>query len=164
MSSVATFETLERLVEQQINLGLKNPHDCFAALERQLGPADLVEAARPYLADFISDMARQKINAQRRSSIAKITPKSVADPEVKLRSLWIPSPVREQGILYKRIADMTAEDFDARAGYLERMMLGLSRHIGWCRSVAAELRRRDLVTAGELDELPALPELDDLDS
>lgn len=163
-NNIATFETLERLVEQQITLGLKNPHECFQLLERKLGPADLVEVARPYLSEFISEMARQKINAQRRSSIAKITPESVADPEVKLRSLWVPSSVQEQGIVYKRIADMTADDFEARAAYLERMLLGLSRHIGWCRAVANEIRRTKKTTAAELKELPALPDIDDIAS
>jgi hypothetical protein len=156
------LETLERLVEQQINLGLKNPHECFDRLVQQFGPADLVEIARPYLSDFITEMARHKINAQRRQSIAKITPTTVADPEVKLRSLWVPSEIREQGIVYKRIADMTAEDFDARAAYLERMLVGLSRHIGWCREVANEIRRTKKQTAGQLKALPALPEIDDL--
>jgi hypothetical protein len=151
--------TLERLIDQQITLGLKNPHDCFPALERQLG-TELLDYARPYLADFISGMARQKLNTLRRNEIAKITPQTVADPEVKLRSLWVPDD--GQGITYKRIADMTADDFDARAGYLERMLVGLSRHIGWCRNVAAELRRQNLATAGQLGQLPELPEIDDL--
>lgn len=155
------LQTLDRLVDQQINLGLKNPHECYAALERQLGP-ELLEVARPYLSEFISDMARQKINALRRSSIAKITPATIADPEVKLRSLWVPHDAA--GITYKRIADMTADDFDARASYLERMLIGLSRHIGWCRAVASELRRQDIATAGQLKQLPALPEIDDISS
>lgn len=151
-------ETLDRLIDQQITLGLKNPHDCFEALERKLGP-DLFELARPYLADFISEMTRQKLNAQRRSDLAKITPTTVTDPEVKLRSLWVPA---DSGITYKRIADMTADDFDARATYLERMLIGLSRHIGWCRNVADELRRRDVETAGQLEQLPALPVIGEL--
>lgn len=152
--------TLDRLVDQQINLGLKNPHDCYAALERQLG-TELLELARPHLAEFINDMARQKINAQRRSEIAKIDDSTLADPEVKLRALWVPS---ESGITYKRIGDMTAEDFDSRAAYLERMLIGLSRHIGWCHNVATEIRRRKVKTAGQLKQLPALPEIDDISS
>lgn len=156
---VPEIRTLERLIEQKINLGLKDPHECYPALEHELGP-ELLELARPYLAEFVSTMARQKLNALRRSDIAKITPQSIADPEVKLRSLWIPN--NEQGISYKRIADMTADDFDARAAYLERMLIGLSRHIGWCRNVAQELRRANLATAGQLDALPPLPEIDDV--
>lgn len=152
--------TLERLIDQQIELGLKNPHEFFSVLASSHGE-ELIRLAQPYLADFVAEMARQKLNAKRRASIAKITTETLGDPEVKLRALWVPGG--EQGIVYKRIADMTAEDFDARASYLERMIIGISRHASWCRTVAAELRNRNLQTARELDVLPSLPPMDDVD-
>src|SRR5262245_52429653 len=153
-------ETLERLIDQQINFGLKNSHECFAALERRLGP-ELLDYARPYLADLISNMARQKLNALRRNEIAKITPETIADPTIRHRAVWVPSGT--DGTTYKRIADMTADDFEARAAYLERMLVGLSRHIGWCHSVAAQIRQQNVETAGELTQLPPLPEIAELE-
>lgn len=152
--------TLELLIDQQINLGHKNPHEFFDRIQGQLGDG-LFEVAKPHLADFIAEMGRQRLNAQRRSAIAKITTGDLDDPEIQLKSLWIPSD-GDGGIIYKRIADMTADDFDARANYLERMIIGISRSAAWCRSVATELRRNRLATAGELKTLPALPDIDDL--
>lgn len=152
--------TLERLVDQQIILGLKNPHDFFTVIATAIGDEQIAALARPYLADFVAEMARQKLNAARRASVARITTDALADPEVKLRSLWVPS-AQGGGITYKRIADMSADDFDARAAYLERMMFGIARHAAWCRAVAEELRRHNCATANELAVLPPLPEIDD---
>ncbi len=157
MTTTEQTDTLEQLIDKNIALGHKNPHDFYELLERELGD-DIVTVARPYLADFIADMTRQRLNSGRRTQIAKITTAGLADPELVLRSLWVPS---EGTILYKRIADMTADDFDSRAAYLERMMIGISRHAGWCRAVADAIRTtKQANTAGDLRRLPALPEAD----
>lgn len=156
----AQAASLERLIEQQINLGLKNPHEFFDVLERQLGDDGLLELAKPYLADFVSEMARQKINTKRRSEIAKITTRSLADPQVKLQALWVPDE-KGGGLDYKRIADFTADDFDARASYMERMMIGISRHAAWCRAAADAIRDAGVETAATV-QLPPLPEIADL--
>jgi len=155
---MSTGPTLEQAIEQQISLGVKDPHLVYDALERHLGD-ELAEIARPYLADFIAEMARQKINADRRASIAKINTKTAVDPEVKLKSLWVPSAGT---IIYKRIADMTADDFDARADYLDRMANGIHRHAQWCRDCAQEIRDHGVKTAGKLAHLPALRDDEDL--
>lgn len=159
MAATAIAMTLEEAIEQQITLGQKNPHAVFGQLERLFGE-DLSELARPYIADLVSEMARQKINALRRADVAKITPGSVADSKIMLRSLWVPA---ESGITYKRIADMTADDFEARAGYLDRMIIGITRHAEWCRAVAKKIRRTKAGVAGNLKSLPALPEIDDVE-
>lgn len=158
MTELAVSITLEEAIEQQINLGQKNPHAVFDQLERQFGD-ELAELARPYIADLVSEMARQKINARRRADVAKITP-GVLDGSIMLRSLWVPA---ESGITYKRIADMTADDFEARAAYLDRMIVGITRHAEWCRLVARKIRRSKVGTAGNLKSLPALPEIDDVE-
>lgn len=145
--------TLESAITQQINLGLKDPHEIYDRLLAQLGD-ELVEIARPHMADFIADRARQRLNALRRASVAKITAGRI-EPETKLRSLWVPS---DDAITYKRIADMTAADFDARADYLDRLASGISRHADWCRDVAAAIRAANVEVAGGLSELPALGE------
>lgn len=149
--------TLEEAIQQQLNLGTKDPHTVYDALERHLGD-ELYEIAKPYLADFIAEMARQRINSERRASIAKIKPNTLADPEIKLKSLWVPS---DGTIIYKRIADMTADDFEARAEYLERMASGIQKHAQWCRDCADAIRHSKVKTAGKLDRLPSLR--DDLD-
>lgn len=157
MTAVAETKTLEQLIEQQITLGVKDPHVVYDKLVASLGPEETQKLAGPYIADMISYMARQKLNALRRSDLAKIDDKSVATSEVMLRSLWIPD---EDGYVYKRIADMTAEDFEDRAAYLERMVLGITRHAIWCRDVAKAIRKGKHQTAGELKGLPSLPELE----
>lgn len=144
--------TLEEAIQQQINLGTKDPHTVYDALERHLGD-ELYEIAKPYLADFIAEMARQKLNAERRSAVAKISPKTLANPEVTLKALWVPS---KGTIIYKRIADMTADDFEARANYLDRMASGIHRHALWCRDCAKAIHASGVKTAGELGVLPSL--------
>lgn len=159
MSVVAIKEilTLERAIEQQLNLGKKDPHVIYDELEKQLGAKGLLELATPHLPDLISDMARQRMNTLRRADLAKITETNIDQPEIMLRALWVPD---DDGIVYKRIADMTADDFDARAAYLERMTAAISRHALWCRNVAEQIRKRKIGTAGELERLPGLPELE----
>lgn len=158
MTEIAEVQTLEDLIQQQINLGVKDPHIVYDKLVAALGPEETQKLAGPYVADMISYMARQKLNALRRSDLAKITDDSVQTSEVMLRSLWVPDA--EDGYVYKRIADMTAEDFDDRAAYLERMVMGITRHAIWCRDVAKAIRKGKHSKAGELKGLPALQELE----
>ncbi len=145
---------LEEAIQQQIELGRKDPHEFYDALSDQLG-AELESIVKPYIADFVSEMARQRLNQARRSAVAKISDKTISDGEVMLKSLWVPA---KGEIIYKRIADMTANDFDARADYLERMVSGIQRHADWCRTCAFQIRDAKVKTAGKLKALPPLPE------
>lgn len=147
---------LEELIDQQITLGHKDPHEFPALLEKALGE-DLLEIVRPYMADFIAEMGRQRLNAIRRASVARITPTGLQDPKIMLQSMWVPDPQHES-IIYKRIADMTAGDFDARADYLESMARGIKRSAEWCRDCANAIRRAKVKTAGQLHHLPHLPQ------
>lgn len=148
--------TLEELIDQQINLGHKDPHEIPALLERALGD-DLFEVVKPYISDFIAEMGRHRLGQLRRQSVAKISAKTIADPEIMLQSMWVPE---EEGpnITYKRIADMTAADFEARAAYLEHMARGIARSAEWCRDCAKAIKKAKVATAGELGTLPPLPE------
>lgn len=148
--------TLEELIDQQITLGHHDPHELYALLERQLGD-ELINIVKPYIADFISEMGRQRINTKRRSEVAKITPANSSSREIMLQSLWVPSD--GSGITYKRISDMTADDFDARANYLERMAAGIANHAQWCRDCANQMRAENVKTAGKLKHLPELQDL-----
>jgi hypothetical protein len=155
--SVRETLTLERAIERELNLGQKDPHVIYDRLAEQLGPKALFKLAVPHLPDMIGEMARQRLNQQRRNAIAKIDDSNLAQPEIMLKSLWVPS---EDGIVYKRIADMDDRDFDDRAAYLERMVLGISRHAQWCRDVAEAIRKHKVGVAGDLERLPGLPELE----
>lgn len=149
------MNALDKLIESKINLGHKNPHDFYDLLVQELGD-DLVDVVKPYLADFITEMARHRIGALRRASVAKITARALeSQEEVMLRALWVPA---NGTIVYKRIADMTADEFDARAAYLERMIQGIAMHARWCRDVATAIREQGVGTAGGLKELPPLVE------
>ncbi len=150
------MSTLEELIDQQINLGHHNPHELYELLERQLGD-ELLAIVQPYIADFISEMGRQRINNQRRAQVAKITPANIASGEIMLQSLWVPSD--GNSIIYKRLSDMTAQDFDARADYLERMAAGIANHAQWCRDCANLIRSENVKTAGKLKQLPQLAQL-----
>lgn len=154
-------DTLEAIIDRYKNLGEKDPHTISTKVIASLGD-DLVEVARPYLADFITELARQRLGNDRRAEIARITPQLIETNEVMLKSIWIPSG--QGGITYKKIAEATADDFDARAAYLERLVAGIARHARWCRDVADQIRYHGVTTAGELTSLPPLPGIkDDVD-
>lgn len=148
--------TLEDLIDQQITLGHKDPHEFAELIERAMGD-ELLELVKPYLADFITEMGRQRLNAIRRASVARITKTGLQDPKIMLQSMWVPD-LEHRSIIYKRIADMTAKDFDDRAIYLEHMANGIARSAQWCRDCADAIRNANVATAGELDHLPPLPE------
>lgn len=157
MTVVEQPMTLERAIEREINLGQKDPHEVYDRLEKALGGEELVRLAAPHIPDLVSEMARQRISQQRRQAVAKISNATIGDPEIMLRSLWVPSD--DGKIVYKRIADMDATDFEDRAAYLERLVVGISRHAQWCRDVAQVIRKQKVGKAGDLKRLPELPEL-----
>lgn len=148
--------SLERVIDQQINLGHNDPREFPELLKRALGE-ELIELAMPHLDDFIKEMARHRIGAQRRASVAKITSKTVNQAETLTRSMWVPS--KDGSLTYKVIGKMTAEDFEARADYLDRMIMGIATHAHWCRDCAQQIRAEGVKTARQLSSLPALPEL-----
>lgn len=164
------MQTLEELIDQQINLGHHDPHEIYPLLENLLGD-DLLDIVKPYIADFISEMGRQRINNKRRAEVIKISPANSKSREIMLQSLWVPAkavstPTQKKspedaatGITYKRIADMTADDFDARAEYLERMAAGIANHAQWCRDCANQMRTEGAKTANKLKHLPELHDL-----
>lgn len=151
--------TLEELIDQQINLGHKDPHEFYELIHRALGE-ELIDVVTPYISDFIAELGRQRLNAKRRATLARISAKTLASPDILLRSMWVPTG--DGTITYKRIADMTAEDFDERANYLERMAIGIRRSAQWCRECAHAIRSNKVKTAGTLGSLPPLPDHEDL--
>lgn len=156
--SSTQIEDLSRFIDRELNLGQRDPHLIYERLKTQLGEEKLRDLALPYLPDLVTDMARQRMNQIRRTAIAKISKKTLQDPEVILKSLWVPS--EREGIVYKRIGDMTAEDFRARAAYLDRMVVGIAVHAAWCREVADQIEIQGVTFAKELGGLPELPVLE----
>lgn len=148
--------SLEDVIDTQIELGHGDPHSVYQAVVRMLGD-ELEELVRPHIEEFVCEMARQRLNSRRRSSIAKINRNTVKTEEVKLRYLWVPG---DGEVSYKRIADMTAADFIRRADYIENMASGLMRHAKWCRDVAALMAQENVRKAGKLTTLPAVEEIE----
>lgn len=152
--------SLSEAIDQLIGLGHRDPREGCDLLVHQHGKDWLLAAAAPHLPDWIADMIRQQINAERRQQVARITPAGLMTPEIKLMFMWVPHPDGYGS--YVRLADATAEDFDRRAVYLERLSLAVLRQAAWCRDVAELLRSRKLGVAGELETLPPLPAADGL--
>lgn len=150
--------TLEQLIDQQITLGHKDPHEFPELLRRALGE-EILELTAPYIDDFVSEMARHRLGAQRRASIAKITNKSLQSADVLIRSLWIPT--RHGKLEYKAIGEMQADEFEARAAFMDSLVRGIKRHAQWCRDVAAQMRDEGVNTAKELSSLPPLSDEDE---
>lgn len=149
--------TLEELIDQQINLGYKDPHDFPELLKRALGD-ELITIVAPYIDDFIAEVGRHRLNSLRRKDVARITRGGLGDPQIMLRSMWVPSG--DGTIVYKPIGEMTADDFDSRAVYLEHMANGIRASAQWCRDVADMMRAKNARTAKDLKSLPALREVD----
>lgn len=150
------MQTLEELIDQQINLGNKDPHEFPEILRRSLG-TEIVEIASPYIDDFIAEMARHRLSARRRASIAKITSRSLQSGDVLIRSLWVPT--HDGNIVYKAIGEMQPEEFEARADFMDRLVLGIKAHAQWCRDVAEQMRHENVTRAKELSGLPPLTEI-----
>lgn len=151
--------TLEELIDQQINLGHKDPHQFPDLLRKAVGD-DLTPIVAPYLDDFITELGRQRINAQRRTALAKITPHAITSRELMLKSMWVPRANGDDplDVYYKPVGDMTAADFDSRATYLERMAGGILAHARWCRACAHQIRTENVKTFGKVKNIPELPE------
>lgn len=147
-------DTLNDVVDRYIHLGEKDPRRVRERVMDELGDR-LLDVVTPHLEDFIDELARQRLNSERRREVARITPQTVSNREIMLKSIWIPL---NGTILYKRIADVTAAEFEARAAYLDRMIVGISNHAQWCRDVADAIRAIKGKTASDLSALPPLPQ------
>jgi len=144
---------LEEAILQLIELGEKDPLVIARKIVERNDADWLAEQMLPYCEQFLSELSRQRLGSQRRSSQLALRPgDDLADAELKLRSVWVP----EQG--WKRAADMTADDLDVRAAYLERLAGSIAIQASWFREVSGLMRAEGAKTLGRLKAaLPPLP-------
>jgi len=151
---------LEEAILQLIELGEKDPLVIARKLEERDTNGWLAEQMFAYREQFLSELARHRLGSQRRSSQLALRPGDVlATAELKLRSVWVP----EQG--WTRAADMTVDDVDARAAYLERLSWSIGSQAAWFREAASLMRAEGAKTLGRLKaSLPPLPGQDELEA
>ena len=145
---------LEEAIAQLIGLGEKDPLVIARKLETQYGHDWVVEQISAYAEDLVAELARQRLGALRRTAEVAIRPGDpITSSEMKLKSIWI------SGVGYKRVADVTPEDLDARAAMYDRLMRGMGMRAEWCRETAALMRAEGARTLGKLKTaLPVLPD------
>lgn len=153
---------LAQAIAQQINLGQKDPAEIA---KRILSDNDQDWLGSELLAlaeDVIEELARHQLGTERRKAIALLKPRDQrGQGDAMLKSVWVPS---EHGFTeYKRVADMTAPDWRARADWLDRLVLGIMKQAIWCREVARLIEDAGFEKTGELGELPPLPEDNELE-
>jgi hypothetical protein len=152
---------LQEAISQQITLGQKDPLEIARRIGNQFGPEWISGQLLPYAEDFISDMARRQLGARRRAAEVALRPgNDVANAEFGLVSMWIPG---SDGVgFWKRAADLTAEDLEARARRYDGLALGSMKRAKWLREVVSMMAAEGVRTLGLLQAaLPSLPD-DDL--
>lgn len=151
--------SLEEAIAQQIHLGLKDPLEIARTVEKLYGTEWLGEQLRAYSEELVASLARMRLGAIRRSAEIALRPGDAAtQSDLKLSSFWVPD---EHGGSWKRAADVTAEDLEARARHYDRLASGSLRRALWLREVADLMREEGAKTLGRLKvALPALPEND----
>lgn len=145
--------TLEEAIQQQVNLGARDPQGIYEALERQFGNDELLELVRPYLPDLLTEMARRRLTAHRRSAeVALRLGDHRSQAQIRLAKAWIP------GSGWKRADELTAEDLRLRAAAYDSLANASLVRAQWCREVASMIEEDGVQTLGQLRrELPALP-------
>jgi hypothetical protein len=158
-------KTLDEAIEQAITLGQKDPIEIVKRLRESFGDEWFAEQVSGYADDFVAEMCRQRLNAQRRGAIAVLSSRAIRDKassEVMIQSVWIPS--QDGYPLYKRVADVTAAEWRSRADYLDRLAIGVLKQSRWARDVADLIDGEGVTTTGDLRvALPQLPANEDID-
>lgn len=151
--------TLEDAVVQQIELGEKDPGEIARKVEHLFGRDWLAAELLAHAEGFVSEIARQRLGAARRAAVVRIEPRTLADmAEVKTKSVWIPDLLAPGVGGHKRMAECTADDFDHRASWLERLASSVTVQADWFRDLAARMRDEGARTfKGYRGELPTLP-------
>jgi len=161
----ANQDNLERAIEQAINLGQKDPVEIVKHIRDLHGEEWWAAQLVLYGDDFVAEMARQRINAERRGAISVLSSRTLQtreQSEVMLKSVWIPSA--DGFTVYKRVADVTAPEWRSRADYLDRLAIGVLKQARWCRDVADRMDESGAATTADLrSPLPELPSVSDLE-
>jgi hypothetical protein len=148
---------LDDAVEQLVVIGYRDPLD-IARKIIDLHGEDWVNKELGALAeDIISDYARKKLGAYRRSAELALSPGDyVAENRMKIAKFWVP------GYGYKQVAELTIEDLRAKAEWYGVFRRAAHRREIWCLQTAELLEAEGVVTVGQLQTpLPALVDEDD---
>lgn len=153
-STSPTPEDLERAIEQLVNLGEKDPLSIARKLINRYGEtwARLEVAARAE--EVISDLARKKLGANRRSAEIALRPgDEISQGNMRIAKAWIP------GVGWKVAAELTISDCIRKSNFYSVLEYAARRRADWYREVAALMEAEGAETLGKLKaDLPALPE------
>lgn len=152
--SEASYQDLEREIEQMVNLGERDPLDIARKIIDRHEPgwvgAELLARAE----DIIAEFARRQLGSVRRSAELMLRPgDEFAEGAMRLAKIWVP------GSGWKVAADLTSADLRARADWYQKFANAALRRRNWCLEVAALMEIEGAETLGKLKApLPALSE------
>lgn len=159
MSATKTPD-LDKAIDRLIRLGEKEPLLIAKKLEKQYGPEWLAQQLFLYAEEFISDLARRRLNSIRRSAEIALRPGDIqASAELKLAKTWVPK------VGWKVAATLTVSDLRAKAEWYRNFARSAQRRSAWCDEVADDMEAEGVVTLGELRKaLPPLPDVRELEA
>lgn len=149
----SSVRSLEDVVTQLVNLGLEDPLSIARKVIETNDPGWLADQLVMYGEDFIADMARRKLRAESNKAELALRPGDiVASGELKIKKYWIP------GLGWKTAADLTSDDFRARAGWYDAFATASAQRAAWCRDVADLMDSEGAQVLGDLHvPLPPVP-------
>lgn len=147
--------TLDEKIQQLVTLGEKDPWDVADKLLSREDEQEL--RASIDLRSVIADRARVILGNDRRKAQHQLKPgDATTTAELRLKSFWVPGP--DGFTIYKRADKCTAEDFELRAAFHERLAAGNLKQAEWCREIARLMRAEGAPTLAKLKA--ALPSMD----
>jgi hypothetical protein len=145
--------SLEEAIQQIINLGQHDPLTVTREIEERYEIEWLKEELYALREEFISYLARQRINNRRRSAMTALRKGKPGD--LMLAGEWVPN----WG--WKRLADWTAADLRSRENYYRKIAGSALLLADWCRQCIEIMETEKAKTLGKVKTpLPALEEVE----
>src|SRR5204862_4108185 len=121
---------LEQAIEQAISLGYGDPIAIADQIENHYGPEWLTTQLVEHRHDILAELARRRLGSVRRSKELALRPgDEMASAEMKIAKTWVP------GDGWKRVADLTESDLEAKATWYRSLALAAVRRAAWCEEV-----------------------------
>lgn len=144
--------TLREAIEQQINLGVKDPREIAAAISRRYDSKWLAAELMSVSDDLVADIARSVLSSSRRASLSLAKVSALPRRDLMLQAAWLP------GLGWVEFGRFTAEHFDRLAAQYRKGAAALGRYAEWCEGNAAAMREQGVGEFRQLKgALPALP-------
>jgi len=145
--------TLREAIEQQINLGIKDPKEIAHKIGQRFDSKWLAAELVGMAEEVVQDLARSILSSSRRSSMSLTRVAALPRRDLMLQAAWLP------GIGWIEFGHFTVEHFERLAGQYRKGATALTRYAEWCETNAALMRDQGVdefrLVKGALPALPA---------